>query len=340
MEAYDKYLIIHSTYGENVNRTLGAILDSALSKAELIYGWWNDPYRILIEAPHKLNKNDLTKIKEIFQSLREKEVEKLLTEFMEARFPFGYKMKFIAERFGVIHRGKIMSPERLENLYYRYKNSPIYKETLREAYQEKLDLLTTKKIFKEINKGKIQVTTILSKKPSILANRILENYANVEELMATEFTIEDQLDYMKKSIQSRTINLVCINCGQWQIQERIRELGENPQCKNCSSRLLAMTRKYYDPNNFLSILNRWKKGEELNKEELDILVHGRKTADMILSYGKKAVEALMVHGVGPITSYQVLSRMHRDEKKFYSDLLKAKIQYMKTRQYWDNKKVS
>jgi hypothetical protein len=58
---------------------------------------------------------------------------------------------------------------------------------------------------------------------------------------------------------------------------------------------------------------------------------------MVLSYGRKAVEALMVRGVGPVTSYQVLSRMHQDERSFYSDLLKAKIQYMKTRRYWDNK---
>ncbi len=35
-----------------------------------------------------------------------------------------------------------------------------------------------------------------------------------------------------------------------------------------------------------------------------------------------------------------LSRMHRSDEEFYKDLLKAKIQYMKTRQYWaDNKKV-
>jgi hypothetical protein len=26
--------------------------------------------------------------------------------------------------------------------------------------------------------------------------------------------------------------------------------------------------------------------------------------------------------------------MHQDEDKLYSDLLKAKIQYMRTRQYW------
>ena len=82
---------------------------------------------------------------------------------------------------------------------------------------------------------------------------------------------------------------------------------------------------------------RWRGGEELPEEERDTLTQGRKSADMVLSYGRKAVEALMVRGVGPVTSYQVLSRMHRDERAFYSDLLKAKIQYMKTRQYWDDK---
>jgi ATP-dependent Lhr-like helicase len=59
---------------------------------------------------------------------------------------------------------------------------------------------------------------------------------------------------------------------------------------------------------------------------------------MVLSYGRKALEALAVHGVGPVTAYQVLSRMQATDQDFYSDLLKAKIQYIRTRQYWDNKK--
>jgi ATP-dependent Lhr-like helicase len=91
------------------------------------------------------------------------------------------------------------------------------------------------------------------------------------------------------------------------------------------------------PESFLALVRRWKAGEELTGDDMDVLTHGRKTADMVLSYGRRAVEALAVHGVGPVTSYQVLSKMHRDEKEFYSDLLKAKIQYMRTRQYWDEK---
>jgi ATP-dependent Lhr-like helicase len=98
-----------------------------------------------------------------------------------------------------------------------------------------------------------------------------------------------------------------------------------------------MMRRHQDPEHIQALLHRWREGEELLGEDQEQLVHGRKTADMVLSYGRKAVEALMVYGVGPVTSYQVLSRMHRSEEEFYKDLLKAKIQYMKTRQYWADK---
>ncbi|UCH57180.1 MAG: DEAD/DEAH box helicase, partial [Candidatus Bathyarchaeota archaeon] len=56
LEAYDKYLVVHSGFGERVNRTLGAIFDAVLSDHDLIYSWWNDPYRILVEAPRRLDR--------------------------------------------------------------------------------------------------------------------------------------------------------------------------------------------------------------------------------------------------------------------------------------------
>ncbi|MDH5792148.1 MAG: hypothetical protein OEZ44_08155, partial [Candidatus Bathyarchaeota archaeon] len=131
--------------------------------------------------------------------------------------------------------------------------------------------------------------------------------------------------------------LACMNCGEWYERKRVREISERPTCGNCGSGLLAVLRRYQDPDAFLELLRRWKVGGQVTEDDKDLLTRGRKTADMVLSYGRKAVEALMVRGVGPVTSYQVLSRMHQDEKALYSDLLKAKIQYMKTRQYWDTK---
>ena len=40
----------------------------------------------------------------------------LLRSILDAKFPFGYKMKFVAERFGVLPRGKTMSHQRQAEL--------------------------------------------------------------------------------------------------------------------------------------------------------------------------------------------------------------------------------
>ena len=69
LEIWDQYIVIHSTRGENFNRTLGAILDAALSEKDLIYNWWNDPYRLLIEAPNKLNEYEIEDITKLIKSL-------------------------------------------------------------------------------------------------------------------------------------------------------------------------------------------------------------------------------------------------------------------------------
>ncbi len=336
-EIWDQYIVIHSTRGERFNMALGAILDAALSEKDLIYNWWNDPYRILIETPNKLNKYEIEDIENLVKALTPEEADRRLMDYMHARFPFGYKMNFIAQRFGVIPRGKMMGPDRTENLYYRFKDTPIYKETIREAYHEKLDLDAVKEVVTGIGDGSIQVITKQVSEPSALARHILEKYADVEELMATDATITDQIEYMRQNIHSRKVRLACINCGEWHTHIRIRDLDDRPHCDNCGNGLLSMMRRNQDPEHFLMLLKRWNQGEELFGEDLEVLVHGRKTADMVLSYGRKAVEALMVYGVGPVTSYQVLSRMHRSHEEFYKDLLKAKIQYMKTRQYWANK---
>ncbi len=338
VESYERYIIIHTAYGSKVNTTLGCVLDAMLSERDLILGWWSDAYRILVEATGKVSIYDVDDVVNVLKSLKPEDAETRLTEYMEARFPYAYNMKFIAERFGAISRGKSYGAESLNRLYRRYKNSPIYKEALREVYKEKLDLNSVKQIVDDASAGSIQIQYVPAKEPSPLARHILEAYADLEELLDSSITVPDQLDYMQKSVHSREVKLSCMNCNEWHTEARIRDLPDRPTCHKCGSGLLAVLRRVEDPEHFQSLLNRMKAGEQLIPEETDTVTNGRKTADMVLSYGRKAVEALGVYGVGPVTAYQVLSRMHSTDTDFYSALLKAKIQYMRTRQYWDNKK--
>jgi len=338
IEVFDKHVIIHACFGEIVNRTLGCIFDAVFSDRELIAGWWNDGYRILIELPKRAEPRELEKLQALLFGLTAKEVDKAFDEYLKARFPFSYKMKFVAERFGALPRGKTMGPERLAQLPSRFEETPIFEETLREAMLEKVDIPTVKKIMREVKRGKIEVRTLFRlEKPTPLAYHILAKYAEIPELMAPERVLLSNIERMKRAIMARKVSMLCLSCGNQMEEERIRELPEKPVCEKCGAGLLASLRLGQDPKMVQDILRRRLDGKELKPEELEQLIYARRTADLILSYGKKALVAFQVRGIGPETAFRILGKMHPNEDDFFMDLLKAKIQYLRTRPYWEDK---
>ncbi len=246
-------------------------------------------------------------------------------------------MKFVAERFGALPRGRTMGPERLAELPRRFRKTPIYEETIREVMMEKIDLSSVKRIMKDIKDGKIRIKTMLClDSPTPLAYHILMKHSDVPELMAPERVLLSNIERMKRAILARKVTLFCFSCGEWSAEKRIRELPENPVCEKCGNGLLACLRIHQDPKKLGDILKRRRKGKELVDEDLEQLTHARRTADLILSHGRKALTALQVRGVGPETAFRILGKMHPEEDDFYMDLLKAKIQYLRTRQYWED----
>jgi ATP-dependent Lhr-like helicase len=337
IEAFDKYVIVHACYGEVVNRTLGAVFDAVLSDHDLIMGWWNDGYRILIELPRKAEQRDVEKFPQLLLGLASEQVDKAFNDYMKAHFPFAYKMKFIAERFGALPRGKTMGPERLAELPSRFEKTPIYEETIREVMQEKVDLSTVKKIMQSVKEGKTKVSVLLRlEKPTPLGYRILSKYTEIPELMAPERVLLSNIERMKKTVLALRPMLLCFSCGNYSEQKRIRELPDRLACEKCGSGLLADLRFGRDPKTIREIVKRRQEGKQLSPEELEELTHARRTADLVLSYGKKALIAFQVKGVGPETAFRILGKMHPGEDDFYMDLLKAKIQFLRTRPYWED----
>ena len=336
LEIYDRYIVVHACFGELVNKTLGGIFDSVLSEREVISGWWTDGYRILIETPRKLNKLELAELPQTLFALSDEQVDFAFKKYLDAKFPFGYKMKSVAERFGALQRGKTMSYQRQAELKAQFDNTPIYRETIREAMMEKVDLGRAKQIMRDVKVGKIKVVTYQSyEKPSPLAYHILAKFADFTELMAPEKVILNNIDKLRMVIDTRPTRLMCMKCGEVSLQEKIRDLPDQPQCGKCGSGLLAPLYRSQDLEHLRDALVRRREAKELTPEELKELSQARRKADLVLSYGKQAVRALQVKGVGAETASRILGKMHPEEDKFYMYLLKAKIQYLKTREYWD-----
>jgi len=205
---------------------------------------------------------------------------------------------------------------------------------------EKVDLSSVKRIMRDVKKGRIRVSTLLRlEKPTPLAYHILAKYSEIPELMAPERVLLTNIERMKKTVLARKPSLLCLSCGNYSEEKRIRELPEKLSCEKCGKGLLAHLRLDQDPRMIRGVLEKRLEGKELTPEELDQLAHARRTADLILSYGKRAVVAFQVKGIGPETAFRILGKMHPNEDDFYLDLLQAKIQYLRTKPFWEKEKA-
>lgn len=338
IESFDRYLVVHTCFGELVNRTLAGVFDSILSEHEVITGWWTDGYRILIEAPRKFSQHEIAQMPTTLFGLSDQQIDDAFARYVKAKYPFAPKLKAVAERFGVLPRGKTMSYKRQADLQGSFEDTPIYEETLREAMLEKADLAKVKQIMQQVKEGKVVVSTLIrAEKPTPLAYHILEQYADISELMAPERIILSNIEKMKKAIDARLVTLLCMNCNQWVSQVHVKDLPNEPHCENCGSQRLTLLYPSQDPSKLKGDLQKRRENKPLSPEELKELTAARRKADLVLSYGKQAIRALQVKGIGAETASRILGKMHPNEDEFYMDLLKAKIQYLRTREFWDGK---
>ncbi|MCL5067672.1 MAG: hypothetical protein M1368_04885, partial [Thaumarchaeota archaeon] len=245
-------------------------------------------------------------------------------------FPFGYEMKFIAERFGALKRGRMLSGDAMKELAVKYRFTPIYEETLREARVSKIDIDGAIELLKECSDGRIQLALKTMEGPSPISRYILSRYLESEDY---EESPSDSVSSMRASIEKEWANLFCFDCGYLKEMVTIGSLHDTPVCENCRSRLLSVL--FYGAQSAKGAWTKKKKGQPLSSEESSALTKARRTADVVLAYGKKGAIALSVYGIGPQSALRVLSKMHDSDEEFYQDLLKTKLKFIETKRYWD-----
>ncbi|MEM2884493.1 MAG: DEAD/DEAH box helicase [Thermoproteota archaeon] len=334
VEGFDRYLIINSCLGESANRALGYVIDRRLSRRGMIRSWWADGYRVLVEMPVEVTESNLASLVKQALPASPEDVEEEFRALMDERFPFGYYMKFVAERFGAIERGLVLSESRLLDLHNRFKRTPIYEETMREVQQEKVDLQALKDAFSAISNGRIRVETFFSsERPTPISYPILDKFAELPETVAPESARRDSIERVRNAILHSRVELICMECAAELGTFAISNLAQRPRCGSCGSTLLAPLPRY--GTRAKDALRKRLKGESLTEEEVEQLSNLRRSADIIHSYGKDGAIALSVYGIGPQTASRVLSRMHYSEDELLKDLLEAKLKYIQTRPYWD-----
>lgn len=244
-------------------------------------------------------------------------------------------MKHVAERFGALARGRLMYGENMKELVIRFRLTPIYDETIREALTVHSDFEGVKSIFQKVKAGNMELLFFRAKdKPTPLAYHILYRHVDIPELIAPENVQGDNLARLRISIEGRTIDLLCFDCGKLHRDAMVKDLPDHPLCNECGSRLQAPL--FWSTAYVTGTLRKRRSGEPLDENEQKALVKARRGADLVISYGKRGIVAQSVYGIGPQTASRVLAKMHERDDDFYKDLLEAKLQFIATRPYWNN----
>lgn len=333
LEGFGKYLIIHSCFGEAVNRAFGFSFEEILSRMGLVRLWWMDGYRILFELTEDTRDIDLEDLASTLFKIKPWELEEYYRVAAQRNFPFPERVKNVAMRFGALKRGMYISHPNLCSLPTRFEKTPIYKEAYKETMQDLIDMETAKKIIEMVRKGGIEVKTYKSEtKPTPIAYHILYKYIEVPEAIAPDSLGKSIETRMKIAIESTYVTLVCMKCSNATETKEVGKLDEHPKCTSCNSSLLVPC--FYDHSRISEIIRKKISSEELSEDEKRELSRARRAADLVLSYGKKAVYALSVYGIGPQTAARILSEMHERDEEFYSSLLNAKLRFISTRVYW------
>ena len=338
VEAFDRFLIVHAPFGEVVNNTFGDLLEEFLARKNLVRFWWADAHRILFELTTVTEEVDLRDLTAFLFGVDEAEVERGLDILVREHIPFGLQMKWIAERFGAIARGLLIPADELNSFEVRFRGTPVEDEGRRETFLEHVDFDRVRQIYRDLRSGgTLRVATFKGKKPTPLGYPIVRRYVEAPELFSPELERAQNVERMRNFLMTERVNLLCFACGHVDPDHEVGKLPDKPACAQCGSTILAALSWHGAP--IRDAFTRRQMGLDLNDDEEKELVRARQGADLVAVYGRKAVVALSVYGVGPQAASRILAKMHREEKTFYDDLYEAKLRYLTTRPYWDQRPV-
>jgi len=299
IEIVKELVIIHAPFGSRVNETIGRLFADRLSGliGESVRTV-SDPYRIMVKLPFALKQEHIISAFNGIKNVR-RELERSVHNSTMMRFAFTH----VGRLFGFLSEEASATQRLMDSMRY----SVIYEEALRYLFSRYFDVKKTEEILLNVQNGKISVLVDVREEPSFFAKIGLTRASGGEAIGIFE-PREKIIMAMKEHILSKVEPMVCLNCGSTRYIYLATAKDSDLKCPKCSHFSLA-------PN----------KGTKEEKEY---------AANLLYSYGKRALIALSTYGIGPATAARILRKLHKDEESFYMDLLEAQKLFIKNKKYW------
>ncbi|MFH1821272.1 MAG: DEAD/DEAH box helicase [Methanobacteriota archaeon] len=332
METSGSFSVLHACFGSLVNQTIAWVVAALLSaRIGASVAIKVDPYRIVFRFPGEA-KPEL--IEKIIIDLKAEHLQSVLQLTIKDSSIFKWRLVQVAKRFGAIKRDAELAKINLRRVVRSFEGTPIYDEAMRETMVEKLDVMKTEEILKSLSSGKIKISTSARDKegPTPLAWPALDELAG-SELVIPKRAEREILRALIRRLDQQQVRLYCMNYNSWSVSTRVGRVQDPPSCKNCGARLITLLPR--ENREFISAIKKRASGKKLTIEEDRMVKRAFQAANLLLTYGKRAVVALSGRGIGPQIATRILANNPQDDD-FYRAILQAEKTYSRTRRFWAN----
>ncbi len=330
METSGNFSVMHTCFGSLMNQTISwavaALLSARVGSSVAVK---TDPYRIVFRFPGEARPE---LIEGILMDLKPEHLRSVLQLTLKDSSMFKWRLVQVAKRFGAIKRDAELASINLRRVVRSFEGTPIYDEAMRETMAEKLDVDRTERLLKSLASGELKIKIVSRDRdgPTPFAWPALNELAG-GELVIPKRAEREILRALMRRLEQQQARLHCMNCNSWSISTRVGRIHDHPACKNCGAKLITMLPR--ENQALVSAIKKRAAGKKLTVEEDRMVKRAFQIANLLLTYGKRAVIALSGRGVGPQTATRILANNPQDED-FYRAILQAEKTYSRTRRFW------
>lgn len=325
-------LVVVSCLGTKGNRGLAYLI---LSELERVYGinpaFKVDPYRVIIELPYRPPSNGV--FRNILGALKVDRPLEALVDSMRKSKLFDFLLFNVGRRLNLIPDDA--DPKVAKAIISGLRNDEVVSsEALREGLMRYVDARVVVELIKDISSGRARVELRAGPKLSPLAAEGLKDAKVYDRVRGGFIPRKIIAEIVRRRILGKEVLLVCLHCGHSWVA-KIGDLESKINCSTCGYGLIGVSKVVSE--DIVKVARKAiKLGKaykfKLNSEEIEIFEKLMDSAVLVLDYGRKAIEALAAHGVGPETAKKAL---HYDGEDFYVKLYELEKLFVRTRRFWD-----
>ena len=306
--------------GHKANEALARVVSILISaRYGTTVGIEVDAYRALIRLPNTIRAAD---VRDLLVGLEPGHIRGILWLALKRTALFKWKLVQIAKKFGAIDPDADYERLSIHRLTDVFDDTVVQDEVYRELFSVYMDVESASQIVSGIRSETISIHT---GPVSLLGAEAL--FTSSRDQIPPPTADQAVISTLKRRLFQQEVILACMNCRKWKSRTTVERVPEQPECPNCHARLIAVL-KPWDEEHY-ALVNKQKKTED----EQAIVARLMRSANIVLSSGKKAVIALAGKGVGPEQTSRILSTLTEGDA-FYREILKSERNFIRTHRFW------